>query len=174
MNLLRAKSRSLLFVTQLRKVVRNKMFPHTLGVLQWAVLILTLAINPNISVAVTSAIADGGLKVLMLFHVWMFFFSVLLGLISHRIRTEGTAERLVVRLSIVTAVLSITNITLHFINDFALLMKITELASWSSYNIMLSASVYKVIVVFLLPTLSKSTEIEGETLSSDRQAWVQG
>jgi hypothetical protein len=159
---------------QLRKAVGNRMFPHTLGVLQWAVLILTLAFNPNISVVVTGAIADGGLKVLMLFHIWMFFFSSLLGLIFYRIGIDGTAERFIFRLSMATVMLSVVNIILHFINDFALLMKITELATWSSFNIMLSVSVYKIIIVFLLPTLTKSSKIEGETLPSSQQAWVQG
>jgi hypothetical protein len=170
MKLPRAKSRSSVYAVQLRKAVGNKISPHILGVFQWVSLVLSLAFNLNVSVAVTGAMAGGGLKVIMHFHVWMLLFSAVLGLIFYRIRKEGTAERSIVRLSTMTVLFSIVNIALHFVNDLVLLMKITELVTWSLYNIMFSASVYKILTVLLLPNLAKSSEIEKETLHDSRNA----
>ena len=173
MNWPRAKNRSSVYIVQLRKIVGNKMSPHFLGVFQWASLVLSLAFNLNISVAVTGAMADGGLKVIMLFHIWMFFFSAVLGLIFHRIRKEGVAERSIVGLSVMTVLFSIVNISLHFVNDFVVLMKITEVVTWSLYNIVFSASVYKILTVFLLPNPVQSMKIEKETLHNSKKAWAQ-
>ena len=79
MNLSGAKNRSSVYAVQLRKAVGNKIAPHILCLFQWASLVLSLAFNLNISVAVTGALADGGLKVILHFHIWMLLFPAVLG-----------------------------------------------------------------------------------------------
>lgn len=157
---------------QLQKAFRNKMFPHFLATFQWALLVISLAFNLNFSVAVTGAVANGGLKVIMLFHLWMLFFPVVLCLIFYRIKKEGIAERCVIGLSMITILFSIVNISLHFVNDLVLLMKATEVVAWSFYNSMFSVSVYKISVMLLLPILRRSIKIEKETLHNDKKLWA--
>ncbi|UCF58462.1 MAG: hypothetical protein JSV15_05140, partial [Candidatus Bathyarchaeota archaeon] len=102
---------------------------------------------------VTGAVANGGLKIIMLFHIWMLFSAAVLGLIFYRIRKEGVAERCIVVLSMITILFSIVNVSLHFVDDFVLLMKTTEVVAWSLYNSMFSVSIYKISIVFVLPVL---------------------
>lgn len=173
MNLPDAKNWISVYSMQLRKAVENKMFPHFLATFQWASLVVSLAFNLNILVAVTGAIANGGLKVIMLFHIWMLLFAAVLCLIFYRIRKEGIAERSIISISIITVLFSTVNIFLHFVNDFVLLMKATEVIAWSLYNIMFSVSVYKISTVFLLPVLMR-LKIERETLHNDKKSWAQG
>lgn len=154
---------------QLRKAVGNKMFPHFLATFQWTLLVISLAFNLNFSVAVTGAVANDGLKVIMLFHLWMLFFPVVLCLIFYGIRKEGIAERCIIGLSMITILFSIVNISLHFVNDLVLLMKATEVIAWSLYNSMFSVSMYKMSIVFLLPIMRRSVKIEKETLRNDKK-----
>lgn len=159
---------------QLRKAVENEMFPHFLVTFQWTLLVISLAFNLNFSVTVTGAVANGGLKVIMLFHLWMLFFPVVSCLIFYRIRKKGIAERCIIDLSMIAILFSIVNVCLHFVNDFVLLMKVTEVVAWSLYNSMFSVSIYKILVVFLLPVLMRFVEIEKETLHNDKKLWAQG
>lgn len=165
---------SSVYSMQFRKAVENKMFPHFLVTFQWTLLVISLAFNLNFSVAVTGAVANGGLKVIMFFHLWMLFFPVVLCLIFCRIRKKGTAERCFIGLSMIAILFSIVNVFLHFVNDFALLMKATEVVAWSLYNSMFSVSIYKILEVFLLPVLMKFAEIQKETLHNDKKLWTQG
>ena len=159
---------------QLRKAVENKMFPHFLATFQWIVLVISLAFDLNFSVTVTGAVANGGFKVIMLFHLCMLFFPVILCLIFYRMRKEGIAERCIMGLSMITILFSSVNISLHFVNDFVLLMKATEVVAWSLYNSMFSVSIYKFLVVFLLPILKRFVKIEKETLRNDEKLWAEG
>ena len=77
-------------------------------------------------------------------------------------------------LSMIAILFSIVNICLHFVNDFVLLMKATELVAWSLYNSMFSVSVYKILVVFLLPVLMRFVEVEKEALHNNKKLWTQG
>jgi len=151
------------------KTIQNNMFPHFLSTLQWALLVISLAFNRNFSVAVTGAEANGGLKVIMFFHLWMLLFPSALCLMFFRIRKEGMAERFIIDLSIVTILFSTVNISLHFVNDFILLMKATEVIAWSLYNCMFSASLYKISKTFLSPMLRRFEKIERETLRNDKE-----
>jgi len=173
MSLLDSKNWISVYSMQLRKAVENKMFPHFLATFQWASLVVSLAFNLNISVAVTGAIANGGLKVIMLFHIWMLLFAAVLCLIFYRIRKEGIAERSIISISIITVLFSTVNTSLHFVNDFVLLMKATEVVTWCLYNSMFSVSIYKILTVFLLPPLMR-LRIERETLHNDKKSWAQG
>jgi len=174
MNLLNAKNWISVYSMQLRRAVENKMFPHFLATFQWTSLVIILAFNLNTSVAVTGAVASGGLKVIMLFHIWMLSFPVVSCLIFYRIRKEGIAERCIFAISMITILFSIVNISLHFVNDFVLLMKATEVIAWSLYNSMFSVSIYKISTVFLLPVLIRYKKIEKEALHNDDKSWVQG
>ena len=157
---------------QIRKTVENKMFPHFLSTFQWALLVISLALNLNFPVAVTGAVASGGLKVIMLFHVWMLLFPVVLCLIFCRIRKEGKVERCIIDLSIITILFSIVNISLHFVNDLVLIMKATEVVAWSLYNSLFSVSMYKISIMFLLPVKKRSAKIEKETLRNCKKLWA--
>ena len=159
---------------QLRKAVKNKMLPHFLVTFQWTLLVPTLAFNWNFSVAVTGAVANGGLKVIMLFHLWMLFSPVVLCLIFYGIRKEGIAERCIIGLLMITIFFSIVNMYLHLINDHVLLMKATEVIAWSLYNSTFSLSMYKISIVFLLPIIRRFFEIEEKTLPNDEKLWAQG
>jgi hypothetical protein len=174
MNLLNAKNKISVYNIQLRKAVENKMFPHFLATFQWTSLVISLAFNLNTSVAVTGAIANGGLKVIMLFHIWMLLFAVVLCLIFYRIRKEGIAERSIIGISMITILFSTVNISLHFVNDFVLLMKVTEVVTWCLYNSMFSVSIYKISTVLLLTILMRHKKIERETPHNDKKSWAQG
>lgn len=153
---------------QLRKAVENKTFPHFLATFLWALLVITLAFNPNATIAVTGAVANGGLKVIMLFHLLLLFFPAVLCLISYRVRKEGIAEKSIIALSILTILFSITNISLHYVNDLVLLMKATEVVAWSLYNIVFAVSIYKISLVVLLPLLERHAKIEKGKLQNDK------
>jgi hypothetical protein len=154
---------------QLRKVVERKIVPHLLATFQWALLITGLAFNANFAVVVTGSMANGGMKVIMLFNLLMFFLPVALCLMFFTVRKEGIVERCIISLSVMTILFSIANISLHFINDFVLLMKATEVIAWGLYNGTFSVSVYRISVVFLLPVLKK---IRKETFRNDKKVWA--
>jgi len=158
---------SSVYSMQLRKAVGNEMFPHFLAIFQWTLLVVSLAFNLNFSVIVTGAVANGALKVVMFFHLWMLFFPVVSCLIFYRIRKKGITERCIVGLSLITVLFSTVNVFLHFVNDFALLMKATEVVAWSLYNSIFSVSIYKILEVFLLPVLMRFVKIEKEILHND-------
>jgi hypothetical protein len=172
MNLLNAKNWSSVYSRKLRKAVENEMFPHFLAASQWISLVTSLALNMNFSVAVTGAVANGGLKIIMLFHIWMLFSAVVLCLIFYRLR-KGIAERCIIGLSMITILFSVVNVPLHFVNDFVLLMKTTEVVAWSVYNTMFSVSIYKISIVFLLPVLRRFVYTqEKETPRDDEKLWA--
>lgn len=154
---------------RLRKAVADKMFPHFLAALQWIVLVISLAFNLNVSVAVTGAVANDGLKVIMLFHLWILLSSAALCLLFYRIRKEGIVERFIVSLSIIAVVFSIGNISLHFVNDFVLLMKASEVIAWGLCNSMFSASAYRISIRFLWPALLGFADVEEENLRNNKK-----
>jgi hypothetical protein len=154
---------------QLRKAVCNMMFPHFLATFQWTLLVISLAFNLNFSVIVTGAVANSGLKVVMLFHLWMLFSPVVLCLIFYRIRKEGMAERCIIGLSMITMLFSMVNISLHFVNDVVLLMKGTETVAWALYNSMFAVSIYRISTVFLLPVLGRYAKIGEKNLRDDKK-----
>ena len=148
---------------QLRKAVESKGFPHFIAMLLWTLPVLSLVFSVNFSVAITGAVANGGFKVIMLFHLLMIFLPVACCLVFYSIRNEGTAERWTIGLSVLTILFSIANISLHFFNGLALLMKATEVISWSLYNIASSISLYKVSILYVPRALKEYARIEKET-----------
>lgn len=159
---------------QLRKAVENKMFPHLLTAFQWIFLVISLAFNLNYSVAVTGAVANNGLKAIMLFHVWMLLFPVVLCLLFYRIRKEGISDKYAFGLSIITILFSLVNVFLHFVNDLALVMKATEVVAWSLYNFVFSVSMYKISIVFLFPTVRRGVRTQKEKLQDGEKLMVLG
>lgn len=158
---------------QLRKVIENRMFPHVLTTFQWSLLVICLAFNLNFSVTVTGSVANGGLKVIMLFHLWMLFFPAVLCVIFYRGRREGITERCIIGLLMATILFSMLNISLHFVNDFVLLMKGTEVVAWCLYNSIFSLALYKISDVILLPVVRKIVIVKKETLRGDKELWAQ-
>jgi hypothetical protein len=154
---------------QPRKAFGNKMFPHLLAVFQWILLIIILSLKMNFSIVVTGAVANGGLKVIMLFPFSLLSFSIALGLILYKMRKDGIAERCALGLSLITILFSSMDIILHFANDLILFMKVTEVTAWIFYNGAISVSIYKISVSLLLPTLKRFMEIENETIRNDKR-----
>lgn len=154
---------------QPRKALGNKMLPHLLAAFQWILLIMILALKMNFSIVVTGAVANGGLKVIMLFPFWLLSFSIALCLILYKMRKDGIAERCALGLSLITILFSSMDIFLHFVNDLILFMKVTEVAAWVFYNSAISVSIYKIFVSLLLPTLRRFTEIENEAIRNDKR-----
>jgi len=154
---------------RLSNAVADKMFPHFLATLQWTLLVVSLAFNLNFSVAVTGAMANDGLKVIMLFHFWMLFSSAVLCLSFYRMRKEGVVERFIASLSIIALAFSIGNIILHFVNGFAVLMKALEVIAWSLYNSIISASAYKISIRFLWPALRRFADVKEEDLRNNEK-----
>lgn len=163
-----AKNWSSVYNMQFHKAVENKMFPHFLATAQWALLVTILAFKLNFSVVVTGAVANGGLKVIMLFHLWMLFFPVVLCLMLYRVRKEGIAESCIIVLSMIAFSSSILNVSLHFVNDFVLLMKAAEVVAWVLFNSVFSVSLYKISIVFLLPVLGRLVKVEKEKLRTNK------
>lgn len=146
--------------------------PHILAAFQWVILILTLVFNVNFTVFVTGAVADGGLKVIMLFSLWMLFFSGMLCAFFYRVRREGVEEKTILVLSVFTAFFSGANIFLHFIDELILLMKVTEVIAWGLYNGIFFVSLYKIFNVFMLPALSKDEEMKRGEPRNERKLWA--
>lgn len=157
---------------QIRKAVENRMFPHILSAFQWILIVICLAFSLNFSVAVTGAVANDGLKVITLFHLWMLFFPAVLCLLFYRIRKEGRTERYVIAVSMITTLLSIANVSLHLVNGFALLMKTIEVIAWSLYNCTFSISMYKISIMLLLPTIRGFAGIDKEALPDSKKLWA--
>jgi O-antigen ligase len=157
---------------QILKAVENRMFPHILSAFQWILIVMCLAFSLNFSVAVTGAVANDGLKVIMFFHVWMLFLPAVICLLFYRIRKEGKIEKYVIAVSMITALFSIANVSLHLVNGFALLMKTIEVIAWGLYNCMFSISMYKISIVFLLPTIRRFAGIDKETLPDRKKIWA--
>jgi len=123
----------------------------------------------NFVVFVTGAVANGGLKVIMLFHIWVLFFPVVLCPLFYRIRKEGIAERCIIGLSMITLLFSMANISLHFVDNLVLLMKATEVVAWSLYNGMFSISIYKISIRSLPPVLGRLVKFEKEILRNNKK-----
>jgi len=147
---------------QLRKVVESKSFPHLLALLLWTLLTVSLVFNLNLSVGITGAVANSGLKVIMLFHLLLLFLPVACCLVFCTIANEGIAERCILGLLVLTILFSIVNISLHFVNDLALPMKVAEVISWSLYNIASSISLYRVSVLCVSRGPKRYARIEEE------------
>jgi len=139
-----------------RKAFSSKIVSYLLVAFQWFLIVLTIAFNVRFSVAVPGGLLNGGLKVIMDFPVFLFFSSLVSGSLFLRLRNEGIIERCIVLLLVTTAFFSIVNISLHFVNDLVLMMKITEVAAWSSYNIMFALIAYGIFHVYVVPILSGS------------------
>jgi len=123
---------------------------------------------------VTGTVADGGLKVITLFSVWMLFFSSILCALFYRIRKEGVEEKSIFTLSILTALFSGLNISLYFVDDLILMMQATEVVAWALYNGVFFVSMYKISIAFLLPALRKGEGMKQGEPQNERKLRAQG
>jgi hypothetical protein len=85
------------------------------------------------------------------FPVFLLFSSVFSCLLFLRLRKEGIVEKLIALLLVTAALFSIVNISLHFVNDLVLMMRITEVVAWSSYNIMFALIAYRIFHAYVVP-----------------------
>jgi hypothetical protein len=134
-----------------RKVFSNKIVSYFLVSIQWLLIVLILAFDVRFSVAVPGGLSNGGLKVIMDLPVLLLFSSIVSCLLFVRLRNEGILERFIALLLVTTACLSIVNISLHFVNDLILMMKITEVVAWGSYNIMFALIAYGILHTYVVP-----------------------
>jgi len=117
---------------------------------QWVFLTTLIGSNSNFSVFVTGAVTQGGFKVIMIHHLAVPFLSILLALIFYKSRKEGTAEKCIACLSVITSAIGLSSIYLYFVDEFVLLMKGTELVAWCLYNVMFSISMYTILTALLM------------------------
>lgn len=157
---------------RLHEVIKGRVFLHCAVMFQWTLLVMIITLNLNFSVAVTGAVANDGLKTVLVFHLWMLFVPGVLSIMFYRIRKSGMPEKCIVFLSIANLLLSIVNIYLHFVDDSLSLMKSTEVIAWTLYNGIFSVSVYTVSTRILLPALGRAGEIENETAREDKKSWI--
>ncbi len=157
---------------RLHKVIKGEVFPHFAVMFQWALLVMIITLNLNFSIAVTGAVVNDGLKIVLVHHLWMLFAPSVLSIMFYRIRKVGMSEKGIVFLAIAILLLSTVNIYLHFVDESASLMKFTEVIAWALYNGMFSVSVYTVSTKVLLPALGRAREIENETAREDKKPWV--
>jgi hypothetical protein len=134
-----------------RKAFSNKIVSYFLVALQWFLIVLTIAFNVRFSVAVPGGLSNGGLKVIMDFPIFLFFSSLVSCLLFLRLRKEGIIERCIALLLVATAFFSLANISLHFVDDFVLMMQVTEVAAWGSYNIVFALIAYGIFLVYVVP-----------------------
>ena len=134
-----------------RKAFSNKIVSYFLVAFQWLLIVLIMVLDARFSVAVPGGLSDGGLKVLMDFPVFLFSSSLVSCLLFLRLRKEGIIERFITLLLLTTVFFSIVSISLHFVNDLVLMMQITEVAAWGSYNIMFAFIAYGIFHVYVVP-----------------------
>ena len=155
-----------------RKAFSNKMLSYFLVAFQWLLIVLLMTFGVRFSVAVPGGLSNGGLKVIMDFQLFMFFSSFVSCLLFLRLRREGIVERRVAVLLMITVSFSIVNISLHFVNDLVLMMKITEVVAWSSYNIVFALIAYGIFHVYAVH-MWRSSGSEKSKGHSDLGLWTQ-
>jgi len=134
-----------------RRAFSNRIVSYFLVASQWLLIVLIMAFDVRFSVAVPGGLSNGGLKVIMDFPVFLLFSSVFSCLLFLRLRKEGIVEKLIALLLVTAALFSIVNISLHFVNDLVLMMRITEVVAWSSYNIMFALIAYRIFHAYMVP-----------------------
>jgi len=159
------------FIMQLRKMLKNPLLLYLFVTLQWMLLIISLAVNAHVAVAVTGATADGGIKVIMLFQMWMLLFPIILCFASYRVK-KGIVERVLLALSTMATLFSFVNISLHFVNDLLLLMKATEVAAWTLYNTLFAVSLYKISSLLLPSLLKRPMDVEKASDHNDKKTFA--
>lgn len=143
-------------VTQkLATVFGSWMFPHFFVVFQWALLLAGILSFLNFTIIAPGSKADGSLKIVMLSHLWVVLFSILLTLLFYTNRHRGIAEKSIFGISILTAFSSAFNLGLYFVDNFLLLMQITEVVTWTLYLVIFGISVYRILVTLLSPLLGR-------------------
>lgn len=137
-------------------VVENWMFPHFFVAFQWAFLIFAHARQMsffNFPIVIPGSRANGGLKVVTASHLWVLLFSIILCFLFYKHRRKGVAEKGIFGVSMVAALFSVAHFILRFVNDFLLLMWITEIIAWVFYLLVFATSVYTILVALLTSVL---------------------
>lgn len=157
---------------RLLKAFEDKLLPHYLATLLWFLLVIVASLNPNLPLIVPGTVAWGGLKMVMLFSVLLLVIPVVLCVALQRIRPKGIAERYVIVISVATAIFAFINVSLHFVDEYILLMKTTEVIAWGLYNTIIPVSVYKVSIAFLerSSTLRRFLRANKETVTEQTKS----
>jgi hypothetical protein len=153
---------------QFSKAIKNKMLPHFIVLFQWTLLVLCIVFNLNFSVFMTAAVAQGGLKAIMFLHLLVPFLSIILFPIFYRIDKKGIEEKCIISLLLIIPMFSFANIYLHLVDDLVSLMKVTELAAWSLFNIVFSISLYKILAALLLSVQRRYVKLTSGILRHDK------
>jgi effector-binding domain-containing protein len=143
------------FAQTLFTALGNWMFPHFFVVFQWALLLTGVMSLLNFAIVTPGSTADGTLKVVMLSHLWVLLFSIMLSFLFYENKHRGLAEKCIFGMSILTTLFSAFNFSLHFVNDFLMLMWVTEIVAWTLYLVIFAISVYKILVTLLTPILRR-------------------
>lgn len=143
-------------VTQtINAVFGSWMFPHFFVVFQWALLLAGILSFLNFAIITPGSRADGSLKIVMLSHLWVVLFSIILSLLFYKNRHRGIAEKAIFGVSTFVALFSAFNLGLYFVDDFLLLMRISEIVTWILYLVIFGISIYKIMVALFNPLLRK-------------------
>lgn len=153
----------------IRRAFENKMFPHFLSAFLWLLLVAGLAFNLNFLVTVTTAAANGGLKGVTHFNLWLLLFPAVLWPVFYKARKDGLAEKLIAGLSLLAFFFSCVSFGLRFVNDYVLLMKSTEVVAWTLFNSIFALSAYRVSTGLLWPFFARFMGSEEEPLHSVEQ-----
>lgn len=143
-------------------VIENWMFPHFFVVLQWVLLLFGVMSFFNFPMIIPGSRANGELKVVMTSRLWVLLFSVIMCFLFYKHRHGGVAQKVIFGLSMGAALFSFAHLVLHFVNDFLLLMWITEIIAWVFYLLVFATSVYSILVAFLTSILRRVMKVEGK------------
>ena len=143
---------------RLSTTVESSMFPHLLVIIQWLLLLTGIMSFLNFPLIIPGSTANGELKVIMASHLWVLLFSTVLCYLFYRHWHRGLADKWIVGISMMTALFSIANFALHFINNFLLLMWTMEIIAWTFYLMVFTTSLYKILVKFISSASSRVTK----------------
>lgn len=135
------------------KAVKSEMFPHVLATFQLMALIFVVIPFANSPIIIAGGV-DNALKVIMPFHFWLLGFSAILFGLFYRIR-RGEIERFVTVISFLATMFAVFNLALHFINNYLLLMWVTESLAVILYLIIPLVGLFRISNVFLLPLIRR-------------------
>lgn len=140
---------------KLSAVTGSWMFPHLFVVFQWGLLLSRVMSFTNFPIIIPGSRANSELKVVMTSHLWVLLFSIALCYLFYKHKHRGVVDKWIFGVSTGTALFSVVNFVLHFVNDFLFFMGITEIIAWAFYLVVFATSVYMIFVAFLTSVLRR-------------------
>jgi len=130
-------------------LMNSWLFPHFFVIFQWVLLLAGIMSFSNFPIIIPGSRANGELKVVMTSHLWVLLFSIMLCFLFYKHRHRGLTDKWILCMSIMTALFSVANFALHFLNNFLLLMWITEIIAWAFYLTIFATSLYRISVTLI-------------------------